>query len=130
MATTELTKTESRRLSELEEVISRGIETFVEVGHALKEIRDSKLYRQEYSAFENYCRAKWGWSRAYSYGLIEAGDIAQSLSPIGDISTESQARELSRIKDPKERTEVWTQVTKWIVKKRLSLPLSNLNINE
>jgi hypothetical protein len=33
------------RLIELESVIETGIKTFVEVGNALLEIRDSKLYR-------------------------------------------------------------------------------------
>lgn len=35
------------RLEELEATIERGLTTFVEVGLALLEIRDSRLYRAE-----------------------------------------------------------------------------------
>ncbi len=43
--TTQLSKSESQQLSKLESVITKGMKTFVEVGNALKEIRDSRLYR-------------------------------------------------------------------------------------
>ena len=112
MTITSLTKTESHRLSELEAVIIQGLETFVEVGHALKEIRSSRLYRQQHSTFDDYCREKWGWSKTHSNRLIEAGDIVESLAPIGVTppATESQARELGRIKDPDERNRVWVKI--------------------
>ncbi len=44
----ELNELEVRRLTELESVIDRGLETFMEVGRALLEIRESKLYRKSY----------------------------------------------------------------------------------
>lgn len=34
-----------RRRGELEAAIERGLQTFVEVGNAIREIRDSRLYR-------------------------------------------------------------------------------------
>jgi hypothetical protein len=54
------------RLAELEKVIAKGKKTFVEVGLALAEIRDLRLYKREYSGFEEYCRKKWGWEKAYA----------------------------------------------------------------
>ena len=51
---------ESQRLKELEKVIAKGQKTFVDVGLALAEIRASRLYRREYSGFEEYCQKKWG----------------------------------------------------------------------
>jgi len=38
----------SERLEELEKVIAKGQQTFVEVGMALAEIRDLRLYKREY----------------------------------------------------------------------------------
>ena len=51
---------ETNRLEELEKTIARGKKTFVEVGLALAEIRDLRLYKREYGGFEEYCREKWG----------------------------------------------------------------------
>ena len=38
---------ESQRLQELEKLIAKGQKTFVEVGLALAEIRDMRLYKRE-----------------------------------------------------------------------------------
>lgn len=56
----QLTTTESSKLCQLESTIEAGLKTFVEVGSALMEIRDSRLYRQEFGTFEDYCRERWG----------------------------------------------------------------------
>ena len=85
---------ESQRLEELEKTIARGKKTFVEVGLALAEIRDLRLYKREYSGFEEYCRKKWGWSRQHAYRLIEAAPIANCHHVVTD---EATARELAKI---------------------------------
>lgn len=54
-----LTIQESTRLVELEEIIERGVTTFIKVGEALAEIRDKELYLVEYKTFEDYCREEW-----------------------------------------------------------------------
>ena len=69
---------ESQRLVELEKTIAKGKQTFVEVGLALAEIRDLRLYKREYGGFEEYCREKWGWTKQHAYRLIEAAPIAKS----------------------------------------------------
>lgn len=81
----------TRRLAELEEVVERGLSTFVEVGNALMEIRDARLYRATHPTFEAYCRERWGFSRSHGYRLIRAAELAE-LSPTGDIRNERQAR--------------------------------------
>lgn len=102
-----------RTLAELETVIERGQQTFVEVGQALMEIRDGRLYRgQGYPTFEDYCQQRWGWSRITAYRHIQAAEVVAML-PIGNSpipQTESQARELARIKDPDEMRQVWQEV--------------------
>ncbi|EUA09393.1 parB-like nuclease domain protein [Mycobacterium kansasii 732] len=87
---------EARALTQHETVIERGIKTFIAVGTALAAIRDQRLYRERYATFENYCHMRWGLSRSRAYRLIDAANVVDSMSPIGDTvpATESQAREL------------------------------------
>ena len=107
---TQLSKAECQQLSKLESVISKGVKAFMQVGFSLREIRDERLYRQEYSTFENYCRIKWGWARRYCDRVIEAGDIANSLRPMGLVSNERQARELAKVKDDADRDLIWIEI--------------------
>jgi hypothetical protein len=93
---------ESQRLEELEKTIARGKKTFVEVGLALAEIRDLRLYKREYSGFEEYCRKKWGWTKQHAYRLIEAAPIAESNPRV---TSERAARELGRA-EPAQRAGV------------------------
>ncbi len=103
------------RLSDLESVIERGIATFVEVGTALLEIRDSRLYFDTHVTFEDYCRERWHWGRAHAYRLIDGAKVARALSPMGDIpGTERQARELVplvRAGREDDAREAWSEVT-------------------
>jgi hypothetical protein len=96
------------RLDALEAVIERGLRTFVEVGAALGEIRDRKLYKDEYATFDAYCRERWGFGKTYASRQIMASRVVKEL-PTGNVlpANEAQARELARIADPEERAEVW-----------------------
>jgi hypothetical protein len=62
--------------------IKHGLQTFVDVGAALLEIRDSKLYRKEYGTFEEYCNKRWGWQRNYANKLIRAAEVVENLGTI------------------------------------------------
>ena len=55
------------RLPELEAVIERGLATFIEVGKALMEIQDGRLYRETHATFEDYCRQRWEMSRVHAH---------------------------------------------------------------
>lgn len=84
------------RLGELEGVIERGLATFVEVGQALLEIRDSRLYRETHRTFEAYCRERWAMSKSHANRQIDAAVVARLLTPTGVIpANEAQARELA-----------------------------------
>lgn len=109
----EITTIERSRLGDLESTIERGQQTFIEVGLALAEIRDSELYKESFSTFEDYCKERWGWERAHAYRLIGASEAIAQMSPVGDtpqVQNERQARELAKIKDPVVRAQVWQQV--------------------
>jgi hypothetical protein len=72
------------RLGELEGVIERGLATFVDVGAALLEIRDSRLYRESHATFEDYCRERWGLSTTFAYDIIISAKVVGQLSAIAD----------------------------------------------
>jgi hypothetical protein len=98
---------DGHRLTELEKVIAKGKKTFVEVGLALAEIRDLRLYRREYGGFEEYCRKKWGWQKAYANHVIRAADVVKSLpaETATMVANERAARELGKA-EPGERAGV------------------------
>jgi hypothetical protein len=107
ITTMPLTEVETTRLMELENIVSTGMQTFIEVGNALGEIAESKLYRQTHSTFEAYVEDEFGLSKSYAYRKIEAAKVAEILSPIGDIPNEAQARELGGL-EPAAVREVWS----------------------
>ncbi len=98
-----ITIDDSKKLIALEEIIKSGLDTFTEVGNALLQIRDEKLYRSEFRTFEAYCREKLGIERAHAYRLMDAAEVVENvkMSPIGDKieppKTESQTRPLASV---------------------------------
>lgn len=96
---------ERRRLQSLEAAIERNRKNYAEVGLALAEIRESRLYRFEHPTFEEYCRSRWNWSRSYAHRVIDAALTVAALPPEQRPETESQARELARV-EPERRAEV------------------------
>ena len=98
---------DDERLVLLEKLIARGRKTCVEVGLALAEIRDMRLYKREFSSFREYCEKRWGWSKSYAYDIIQSAEVAKSLpekvSAIAD--TEGQVRELRKA-PPAERAGI------------------------
>jgi hypothetical protein len=103
---------EEIRLVECELIIEKGLQTFVEVGNALLEIRDSRLYRRGYATFEDYCKERWGMVRQSANRLISAAEVVQNLQlePIGSIpETESQIRPLTRL-EPALQRAAWNEV--------------------
>lgn len=104
---------EDNRLRELEATIKAGVRTFVDVGLALLEIRDSRLYRASHATFDAYCRERWGMSKTHANRQIDAAGVAGLLAPMGVIpATERQARELVPLAhaDEQEAVEVWQEL--------------------
>ena len=54
-----LTAEETTEFQRLEEIVDKGMKSFVEAGVALMEIREKRLYRAQYKAFEDYLKEKW-----------------------------------------------------------------------
>jgi hypothetical protein len=78
-----LTESERANLWACEEVIGSGWHTFVQVGLALAQIRDGRLYKVEFDTFEAYCRVKWQDGRHCVNRLISAAQVFTHLVTIG-----------------------------------------------
>jgi ParB family chromosome partitioning protein len=105
----QLTAVETGRLAALEQTIERGLQTFVDVGTALLEIRDSRLYRQTFGTFEEYCRERWGFTRMRASQLINAAEVMGNLDVNNCLhlpATESQTRPLTGLSVDLQR-EAW-----------------------
>jgi hypothetical protein len=102
---------ESHELERCEVVIKQGLQTFIEVGQALRTIKEKRLYRISFKTFEDYCVGRWAFKRSEAYRLIDASVVISNLSPIGDIlpKTESQTRPLTSL-EPEIQKEVWKEV--------------------
>jgi hypothetical protein len=70
---------ERKDFDHLEAVIKDGLKTFWEVGHALAEIRDKRLYREEYDTFREYCDKKWGFSDRRARQLISSAEVVDDV---------------------------------------------------
>jgi hypothetical protein len=108
---TELGRGERRRLKQLEATIARSVQSFQDAGRALIEIRDSRLYRENHTTFEDYCREDLDLTRKRAYDFIAAAEVVDALSPNGDTpvpATEWVARELAPLRgEPDQLVQVW-----------------------
>jgi len=99
-------------LARLEEIVSRNVKAFYEVGQALAEIRDKKLYRDVlgFATFEEYCKAKWNMARRTAYQFIDSSIVVENVRNCAQIEavpqTESQARPLTRL-EPDQQVIAW-----------------------
>ena len=123
-ATKALTTAEADKLEKFEAVIGKGMSSFLEVGNALAEIKQGKLYRSTYKTFENYCDKRWGFTRQRAHQLVYAADMAEELKAevakvkmstqvdkTVPVANERQARELSRLPD-NFRLDAWQEAVK------------------
>jgi len=70
---------EAHRLDELEAVIRKNFRAFYEVGCALREIRDAKLYRTSHDTFDHYVKEVFEIARPRAYQLIDATDVVDNI---------------------------------------------------
>lgn len=92
-----LTTPERERRAELESTIDRGMRAFNQVGLALAEIRDARLYRSSHESFEAYLEDRWKMSRPRAYQLMQAAEVVSTVVDTGlpAPTNERQARALA-----------------------------------
>lgn len=108
-----LSRSDRNRLEKLEQVVERGLATFVTVGRALMEIRDRRLYRETHSRFDDYCRDRFGIGRHYAYRQIRGAEVTATLADVDNCqqvdclpANEAQARPLTTL-EPEEVRRAW-----------------------
>lgn len=89
-----LSSAETDELKSLEEIIGTRMRAFLEVGRALCVIKAKRLYRSEFSSFEAYCKAKWDLNRSHAYRLVDAAEVCEVLSPMGDRALPENERQI------------------------------------
>lgn len=99
----ELTDTERLRLAECESVIGKGLGTFLEVGRALAEINDNRLYKETHKDFRRYCKDVWDLGKTTAEQKINSYKVIHLLEEKmpaigGHFTNERQLRPLTRIK--------------------------------
>jgi hypothetical protein len=103
------------RFRELKQIVVQGLNTFVEVGTALAEIRDEHGYRYDhYETFEEFCLGEFDVSRSYAYKMIDASRVSTIVHKAGlpTPANEAQARELVRLSaKPEALVETWRAVS-------------------
>jgi hypothetical protein len=106
-----LSATERAALGSLEGIVERGLSNFVEVGKALAQIRDNKLYRATSETFEGYCQQRFDLSRRYADYQIASAEVVEDLRTRVLIlpATEKQARPLLAL-PPEKRAQVWQSI--------------------
>lgn len=109
-----LTPGEKRHLGALEKRIERGMSVFREVGEALIEIREKRLYRETHATFDQYIRERWQFERARAYQLMGAAEVARAIpDDLPQPTNEAQVRELVPLvhENPSAVAEIWREVT-------------------
>lgn len=101
------------RLAECEQVIERGLQTFIDVGNALLEIKTNHLYGEGYASFSDYCEGRWGFKLARAYQFMSAAQVVANLADSTIVEklpeSESQTRPLASLK-PDEQRQVWESI--------------------
>lgn len=86
---------EQAQLEELEKIIHDNLESSFKLADALREIRDSKLYRLEYKTFDEYCKKRWEYGRSYCSRLCDVSEVLDDLGESQAVvvpKNEAQAR--------------------------------------
>ena len=104
------------RLAQLETLIQGSLEKFLLAGRALLEIKTRRLYRQEYSTFQDYCMKRWAISERRGLDLVRSTAVAENLlagpaGPSGDAPlppdlSENVMRPLAKL-PPQLQVECW-----------------------
>ncbi len=100
-----------KRLTFLENKIDNGMKDFYEIGKSLKKIKDERLYRVVlFNQFSTYTKSRWDIGKSKAYRLINACNVIDNLSPIGDRLplNEAQIRPLVRFKKDEQR-KIWRE---------------------
>ncbi len=104
---------ERAALARLERIVQKGLEYLLDMGKALLEIREDRLYRAEFRTWEDYCQQRWGMTRRHAERLLKGAQIIHDLKARLEPGTplpgnERLARALSLL-SPDDRAKAWAE---------------------
>ncbi len=118
-----LSAADASYLAEREKIVDAGLKSQLEVGSALREIRDYKagaLFKANYGSIEEYCRQRWGIGQAQAYRLMGLSEVLETLKkefsptgrnkPVPMPSNERQVRPLTKLKNAGDQAGAWLAV--------------------
>lgn len=107
-----LSVAEQERLDLLEARIHAGLESFFEVGKAMIEIRDARLYRERFDTWENYCANRWKMTGRHGYYQLAAMSKTVEISQFNPTvlpQVESQTRPIDSDFEPEQKGIIWNR---------------------
>jgi hypothetical protein len=110
-ATPVLTLSPEEDLAQCEARVRNGLNGYLDLGNALRAIKERKLYqyRDGFKTWEKYCKTVWNISRAHAHRLVAAAEKAEQMSLEGDIPPTKLAEILRRVKasrPPKQKAPI------------------------
>jgi hypothetical protein len=101
VAATSIIQMDKMRLTELETIVQRGIQTFIEVGEALEEIRDGSLWRlhSKYATWSDYLDQRWHFGSSRARQLINGARFARRIEDVTGVTlpNERVTREINSV---------------------------------
>lgn len=104
-----LSFTERMKLKACEENIQQALEAGAAAEQALIEIREKRLYREQYSTFEEYCEKRWKKGGRRIRQLMDFAEVKADIVQAGAASlpvNERQARALKQLPSG-QRPQAW-----------------------
>jgi hypothetical protein len=112
----DLTTAEVQRREELVKVVRDGLNKFIEVGMALVELREKKLYRNTHQTFEEFVNDTFSIGIRYAQMLMKGTKTVENLKTRTRVrlpEREAQVRPLAIFDDqPSTQTKVWELAVK------------------
>jgi hypothetical protein len=113
---TPLTCQEKVRLRQLELEIERNLTGFIRCGRALLEVRESRLYREKYKTFADYCRERFALARSTADQLCRSTQVFETLVDSGlavpETTPEVTLRPISQLPGGDLQTQAWRLATR------------------
>ncbi len=106
----QLTDDERERLVELEITIEKNLPAGLQLGLAIAEIKDCKLYRETHDSWEEYVRDRFDIARRTAFQYIQSAHAYQLVHncALTKPANESQVRPLLRLSD-EAMPDAWTK---------------------
>ena len=100
---------ERARFAALEEVVEKNLTGFIAIGDALREIKESGLFRDRFETWEEYLSGRWGHafnSRQQAARLMAASSVVENVQPTDEQRAqlkETHVRHLAKLEPEAQR---------------------------